>query len=159
MSDLSGSADVQNASSASEKSAETMKIETDDAVADEESSTGKGGVSSVGDEADSSDSDDESTEGISNSASNDKKLAKALGLKDAGNTFFKNKEFDKAVRSYRRGTSCIKGLNEANSGDDQVKALLVSLQNNMAMVLAKQLKWKQVSGGGCGKVAASQAHP
>ena len=53
------------------------------------------------------------------------------------------KEYDKAIRSYRRGTVSLKGLNNSNTGDDQVKTLLLGLQNNMAMIYAKQEKYKQ----------------
>ena len=73
-------------------------------------------------------------------------VLKAIGLKDAGNAFLKAgtpSDLDKAVRSYRRGASSLKGLNENNAGDDQVKALLISLSNNMAMVLGKQCKWRE----------------
>ncbi len=87
----------------------------------------------------SSDSDDE----VPSSTPAEVKLAKALGLKDAGNDALKKGDLDKAVRSYRRGVASIKSLNEGNTGDEQVKALLVALRNNMSMALGKQEKWQQ----------------
>lgn len=100
----------------------------------------------------SDDSDDESVdEEVTKKGINaEKLLAKALNLKEEGNSKFKDGKLDLAIRSYRKGTRTLKHLNEANMGDDQVKGLLVSLQNNMAMVFAKQSKWKQ-----CADVAKS----
>jgi hypothetical protein len=67
-------------------------------------------------------------------------LIKANTLKDEGNKFFKEKDYEKASRCYRRGTSTIKPLNKGNTGDEQVKALLVSLQTNLSMMCFKQNK-------------------
>ena len=69
-------------------------------------------------------------------------VAQAVSQKDKGNSFFNHGDLDKAARAYRKGTSLVKPLNKANSGDDQVKALLVSLQNNLSMVMFKQEKYK-----------------
>jgi hypothetical protein len=46
-------------------------------------------------------------------------------------------------RCYRRGTSTLKPLNKANTGDLQVKSLLVSLQSNLSMMYFKLNKYKQ----------------
>ena len=69
-------------------------------------------------------------------------LAQAVTQKDKGNAFFKDGNLDKAARAYRKGTSLVKPLNKANSGDEQVKVLLISLQNNLSMVMFKQEKYK-----------------
>jgi tetratricopeptide (TPR) repeat protein len=70
-------------------------------------------------------------------------LIKATALKDEGNTFFKKQDFEKAARSYRRGTNALKPLNKGNTGDEQVKALLISLQTNLSMMCFKMNKHKQ----------------
>ena len=72
-------------------------------------------------------------------------LIKATTLKDEGNNHFKNKDFEKAARAYRRGTSALKPLNKQNTGDEQVKSLLVSLQTNLSMMCFKQEKYRQSS--------------
>mmetsp|Transcript_27982 Transcript_27982/g.67922 ORF Transcript_27982/g.67922 Transcript_27982/m.67922 type:complete len:580 (-) Transcript_27982:3412-5151(-) len=71
-------------------------------------------------------------------------LVKAQTLKEEGNKFFtEEKDFEKAARSYRRGVNAIKKLNVANTGDEQVKSLLLSLQTNLSMVQFKLGKYKQ----------------
>lgn len=70
-------------------------------------------------------------------------LLKANALKEEGNNYFKEKEYEKASRSYRRGTNTLKPLNKGNTGDEQVKALLVSLQTNLSMMCLKIGKHKQ----------------
>jgi tetratricopeptide (TPR) repeat protein len=45
--------------------------------------------------------------------------------------------------SDRRGVQALKPLNKKNTGDEQVKALLLSLQTNLSMMLFKQEKFKQ----------------
>jgi tetratricopeptide (TPR) repeat protein len=69
-------------------------------------------------------------------------IIKASTLKEEGNAHFKSGDLAKATRSYRKGTNVLKPLNKNNSGDDQVKALLISLQNNLSMVCYKQNKPK-----------------
>lgn len=66
----------------------------------------------------------------------------ATTLKDEGNAHFKAGDFDKAVQSYRKGANRLKPLNKNNTGDEQVKALLLSLQNNLSMVYFKLNKTK-----------------
>lgn len=89
--------------------------------------------------ADSTDSDDESSDSDSkpappsDPAASAKVLLKAGALKDEGNAFFKEKEYPKAIRSYRRAVSSVKRLQT-----DEAQALLVSLHNNMSMVYFKQ---------------------
>ena len=51
-------------------------------------------------------------------------------------------DYSSASRSYRRGTNLLKGLNEGNTGDEQVKALLINLQTNLSMTCMKQNKAK-----------------
>jgi len=70
-------------------------------------------------------------------------LIKATTLKDEGNNHFKDKDYEKAARCYRRGTSTLKPLNKGNTGDEQVKALLMSLQTNLSMMFFKLNKHKQ----------------
>lgn len=70
-------------------------------------------------------------------------IAKAVAQKDEGNTHFKSGKLSLASRSYRKGTSLLKELNHGNSGDDQVKSLLLSLQTNLSMVCYKQNKHQQ----------------
>jgi tetratricopeptide (TPR) repeat protein len=69
-------------------------------------------------------------------------IIKATANKEEGNGHFKNGDLDKAVRAYRKGTNQLKPLNKNNTGDEQVKALLVTLQNNLSMVFFKQNKMK-----------------
>lgn len=69
-------------------------------------------------------------------------IIKATANKEEGNGHFKKGDLDKAVRSYRKGTNQLKPLNKNNTGDEQVKALLVTLQNNLSMVFFKQNKTK-----------------
>ncbi len=70
-------------------------------------------------------------------------LIKANALKEEGNNYFKDKEYEKASRSYRRGTNALKPLNRGNTGDEQVKSLLVTLQTNLSMMCLKIGKPKQ----------------
>jgi len=105
---------------------------------------------SVEDDPSSSDSDDESDlEGApgangANGANGEERLSKALMLKEDGNALFKTQSYEKASRAYRRGITQIKSLNAANTGDPQVKATLLTLNNNLAMVYAKLGKWVMV---------------
>ena len=69
-------------------------------------------------------------------------IIKATSNKEEGNGHFKTGDLAKAVRSYRKGTNLLKPLNKNNTGDEQVKALLVTLQNNLSMVFFKQNKMK-----------------
>jgi hypothetical protein len=86
--------------------------------------------------------DDDGNDGVASTADADEILLKATTLKEQGNTHFSKKELDDAARCYRRGTSTLKKLNKNNSGDVQVKALLVSMQTNLAMVFFKQEKYR-----------------
>ena len=69
-------------------------------------------------------------------------VIKATTHKEEGNGHFKAGDLDKAVRAYRKGTNLLKPLNKKNTGDEQVKVLLVTLQNNLSMVFFKQNKNK-----------------
>jgi len=108
-----------------------------------------------GDDGNSTNSTSSSTDNNNNN-SNDSKtetteietdpinlIAQAVVQKDEGNTHFKSGNLSLASRSYRKGTSLLKDLNHGNSGDDQVKALLLSLQTNLSMVCFKQNKHQQ----------------
>ena len=69
-------------------------------------------------------------------------VIKATALKEEGNALFKEDDLSKAARSYRKGINRLKPLNRNNTGDEQAKALLISLQNNLSMVCFKQNKLK-----------------
>jgi tetratricopeptide (TPR) repeat protein len=71
-------------------------------------------------------------------------LTKASICKDEGNKYFtEEKDFESASRAYRRGVNAIKKLNRANTGDEQVKVLLLSLQTNLSMMQFKLEKYSQ----------------
>jgi tetratricopeptide (TPR) repeat protein len=95
-----------------------------------------------GDDDDSSSGSDDSKE----ESKEDTELAlmKAVALKEEGNNFFiKEKDYEKASRSYRKGVNRIKNFNKANSGDEQVKSLLLTLQTNLSMMCFKLGKYRQ----------------
>ena len=69
-------------------------------------------------------------------------LLKATGLKEEGNGEFQQGEWTKAARSYRRAVTHLKKLNQQNTGDDQVKALLVSLYTNLSTVHYKTAQYR-----------------
>ena len=69
-------------------------------------------------------------------------LLQAMSHKEDGNAHFKSGDYTAATRSYRRGTNALKNLNTNNTGDDQVKQLLITLQTNLSMVCYKQQKHK-----------------
>jgi len=122
----------------SESASKAMeKMEIDDAKDQEENPK-------IEDEEDSDTSttdDDDDDKGVSPNEAEDL-LAKAISLKELGNNHFKKNELDQAARSYRKGYNTLKKLNKNNSGDDQVKALLSVLQNNLSTVLFKQKRYK-----------------
>jgi tetratricopeptide (TPR) repeat protein len=71
-------------------------------------------------------------------------LIKASTCKEEGNKYFiEEKDFEKASRAYRKGVNAIKGLNKTNSGDEQVKTLLLSLHTNLSMMQFKLGKYSQ----------------
>lgn len=92
------------------------------------------------DKVDSTDSDDESSSDDGGIKETDgelqKKITKATALKDEGNGHFKEKSYDRAIRSYRRGVTCLK-----KSKSPTAAPLLLSLHNNMSMVHARQSAW------------------
>lgn len=81
------------------------------------------------------------------------KLIEATQCKDEGNTYFKNAEYDKAARAYRKGCNLLKKIRRSrtttntsqNVVDDggQVQTLLLTLYSNLCMVTLKQCKFKQ----------------
>ena len=85
------------------------------------------------------DNNDDADDAPSDADPNDV-LLRAMSFKESGNASFKSSDMENAARSYRKGTNLLKKLNEANSGDEQVKQLLVSLQTNLSMVCFKQKK-------------------
>ena len=104
---------------------------------------------SVGDEILESGSADISEEGSDNNEGNktppldpDEALLQAMNHKEEGNNYFKTGDLISASRSYRHGTTLLKNLNQGNTGDDQVKQLIISLQTNLSMVCFKQKKHK-----------------
>eukprot|EP00816_Leptocylindrus_hargravesii_P001839 CAMPEP_0196809880 /NCGR_PEP_ID=MMETSP1362-20130617/9751_1 /TAXON_ID=163516 /ORGANISM="Leptocylindrus danicus, Strain CCMP1856" /LENGTH=542 /DNA_ID=CAMNT_0042184699 /DNA_START=11 /DNA_END=1636 /DNA_ORIENTATION=+ len=86
------------------------------------------------------DEDDDYNEAVTTAEGATDLITKALTLKEEGNAHFKSGELDRAGRSYRRGASTLKTLNENNTGDEQVKVLLLSLQTNLSLVCLKQGK-------------------
>ena len=69
-------------------------------------------------------------------------LLRAMAHKEDGNAHFKSNDYTSATRSYRKGTNLLKKLNEGNTGDTQVKSLLITLQTNLSMVCHRQKKYK-----------------
>jgi len=67
---------------------------------------------------------------------------KALSHKESGNTFFSSSNLIEASRNYRKGISLLKPYNQANSGDEQIKSLLATMNTNLSMVCYKQQKYK-----------------
>ena len=82
-------------------------------------------------------------------------LTEALTFKEKGNEQFKNKEYTKASRSYKKGINQIKHLhsppsntNTNTNNDEQITSLLISLQSNLCMVYYKLenfIKTKEVA--------------
>ena len=98
----------------------------------------------AGDDIDAEDGggegDDAPTTNVATSP--DDLLLQAMSHKEDGNAHFKSGDYTAATRSYRRGTNALKNLNTNNTGDDQVKQLLITLQTNLSMVCFKQQKHK-----------------
>lgn len=94
-------------------------------------------------ETEGDDNTEETKENIEDEMDPTDLIAKAVSQKDEGNAHFKSGDLNLASRCYRKGSSLLKKLNHANSGDDQVKALLLNLQTNLSMVCFKQNKHQQ----------------
>lgn len=127
-SDVTTSTSGDNDEHQKSKEEETDKTEEDVSMTTEDD---------VDDDGDSSDAD------FSPKQDPELLLIKANALKEEGNKYFKEQDYEKASRSYRRGTNTLKSLNRGNTGDDQVKALLVTLQTNLSMMCLKLGKPKQ----------------
>ena len=112
----------------------------------------------TGPEDDDDDDDDESTTSITDVDEDDSSpkgtttttedpeilLIKAATCKEEGNKYFtEEKDYEKASRAYRKGVNAIKNLNAANTGDEQVKSLLLVLQTNLSMMQFKLCKYSQ----------------
>lgn len=95
---------------------------------------------SMGDD-DSETASDESDDDVPPNQADDI-LVRAMNLKEEGNALYNKQKLDEAARSYRRGTNVLKKLNKNNTGDEQVKSLLMALQNNLSMVVFKQNKFR-----------------
>jgi hypothetical protein len=67
-------------------------------------------------------------------------LLKALAAKEDGNIAFKDGDLLVALQKWKLGLVELGGLNEENTGDDQVKATIVALQNNISMVHLKVVR-------------------
>lgn len=138
--------DIDDKASPTETAAATA---TDsDLMTNEENQQPKEEETTKTDEEISSTDDDEEEDASSDADFSPKEdpellLIKANALKEEGNNYFKEKEYEKASRSYRRGTNTLKPLNRGNTGDEQVKALLVTLQTNLSMMCLKIGKPKQ----------------
>ena len=126
----------------------TTPMETEEEMKDSEMSSNNEEVESSSDDKDG-DADDDSSTGSDNSDNKTKEdpelaLLKASALKEEGNNYFiKEKDYEKASRSYRKGVNRLKNFNKANTGDEQVKALLLTLQTNLSMMCFKLGKNRQ----------------
>ena len=94
------------------------------------------------DDGDDNDDSEDGADAPTNAANADDLLLQAMSHKEDGNAHFKSGDYTAATRSYRRGTNTLKNLNNNNTGDDQVKQLLITLQTNLSMVCYKQSKHK-----------------
>lgn len=130
-----------------EEEEDTSKPPADEDAATDKTTddAAKTSISDIAKEDDSTDDDDDDDDDKNNDppssdASPDDLLLRAMTHKEEGNTHFKSGDYTSATRSYRKGTNLLKKLNEANSGDEQVKVLLISLQTNLSMVCYRQKK-------------------
>jgi tetratricopeptide (TPR) repeat protein len=119
--------DEQSTTSSTDDTKDTILHDDDDEDVDEEQKEADAGTSAPA-------GDENAAEIL---------LLKAANLKEEGNQLFKDGQLEKAARSYRRGVASIKKLNQMNTGDDQVKALLCTLHTNLSTVLYKCAKYKQ----------------
>jgi tetratricopeptide (TPR) repeat protein len=129
-------------------------METEEEIKDSEMLTPPPLLDGNSDKDGDGDDDDDNDDDDSSSGSDDSKeeskedaelaLMKAVALKEEGNNYFiKEKDYEKASRSYRKGVNRIKNFNKVNSGDEQVKALLLTLQTNLSMMCFKLGKYRQ----------------
>ena len=121
-------------------------VETDEEVKDSEMSSNDEEVDSKSDGKDDEDDLSTASDESEKKPKQDPEMAllKAMAFKEEGNNYFvKEKDFEKASRSYRKGVNQLKSFNEANSGDEQVKALLLTLQTNLSMMCFKLGKHRQ----------------
>lgn len=108
---------------------------TDDTPMDEEDSSASSSDTISNDSDESADADSPITDPSA-------LLLTAISHKESGNAAFKSSNYIEATRSYRKGTTILKPLNKNNTGDEQVKGLLITLQTNLSMVCYKQEKYK-----------------
>jgi tetratricopeptide (TPR) repeat protein len=107
---------------------------------DDSEDTGKESIES--DESSFHASDYENDAGFDPDKETVEMLSKATTLKEEGNEFFKNGDLVRASRAYKKGVSILKPIHKENSDDFEVKALIVTLSNNLSMVCLKQGKPK-----------------
>eukprot|EP00956_Cyclotella_meneghiniana_P009807 scaffold13586_cov82-Cyclotella_meneghiniana.AAC.1 len=88
------------------------------------------------------DEDDDDAAQAGESMDREAALLHALSHKETGNAHFSSQNLIEASRSYRKGISLLKPFNVANTGEDQIKALLVTMNTNLSMVCYKQQKYK-----------------
>ena len=112
----------------------------DDKKDDDSEDSGKDSIES--DESSFHASDYEDEAGYDPDKDPTEMISKATSHKEEGNSHFKSGDLVRASRSYKKGASLLKPLNEENAGDEQVKALLVTLQTNLSMCCLKQNKPK-----------------
>jgi hypothetical protein len=103
---------------------EEIKKDTDDNNPDDDASSASLPTSAT---------DEDSDAGVPPEQADDL-LIKATNFKEEGNDHFKKGDLEKSAQSYRRGTNTIKKLNRGNTGDEQVKGLLIALQTNLRYV-------------------------
>ncbi len=108
-----------------------------------------------GEEGGSDDDDEDKDEDDNNNDDPMILLTKALTFKEEGNQQFQKQEYTKASRSYKKGINLIKHLHSSykkdtkgnssssDNDDEQITALLISLNSNLSMVLYKQKNYDQ----------------
>lgn len=117
------------------------KDDDDEKKDDDSDDSGKESVES--DESSFHASDYENDSGFDPDKDPSEMLVEAQAFKEEGNTLFSANDLVRASRAYKKGISLLKPINTENEGsDEQVKALLVTLSNNLSMLCLKQDKPK-----------------
>lgn len=120
-----------------------QEVVKNEEIADTSAETNDAEPQTESDDDDDDDGEEDSDKDTAPSKDPELLLIKASNYKEEGNNYFKEKDYEKASRSYRRGTNALKTLNVGNTGDEQVKTLLISLQTNLSMMFFKLNKHKQ----------------
>jgi tetratricopeptide (TPR) repeat protein len=116
--------------------------EDDDKKDDDASSQDSAKESVESDESSFHASDYENDAGFDPDLDPTELIVTATSLKEEGNEFFKNGDLIRASRAYKKGVSILKPINKENTGDAQVKSLIVTLSNNLSMLCLQQGKPK-----------------